>query len=139
MADTNSPNSPKRSLSADRRMNALEMRKSGSTYEKIGDALGISSQAAYQHVVKALQAIREKTNEAADEVRTLEITRIDTMIGVLWPRVLKGDYLAMDRVIKLMERRSKMLGLDAPTKSDITSDGIVTINFVDIVNGSEAD
>ena len=135
----NNPTAPKRTASAERRLRALELRKSGHTYEQIADDLGINVSAAYRHVVLALQAIREKTNEAADEVRTLEITRIDTMIGVLWPRVLKGDYLAMDRVIKLMERRSKMLGLDAPAKSEITSDGVVTINFVDIVNGSEAD
>lgn len=106
------------------------MRKSGHTYEQIADDLGINVSAAYRHVVLALQAIREKTNEAAEEVRTLEITRIDAMIGILWPRVTKGDYLAMDRVIKLMERRSKLLGLDAPTKSEAADALLIQVEYV---------
>lgn len=68
------------------------------------------------------------------------------MIGVLWPRVLKGDYLAMDRAIKLMERRAKLLGLDAPTKSEATDGLLIQVEYVnsphtaaELPSGTDAD
>jgi hypothetical protein len=45
------------------------------------------------------------------------------MITVLWPQVAKGNQGAVDRVLRIMERRAKLLGLDAPTKADVTSGG----------------
>jgi len=44
----------------------------------------------------------------------LDLDRIDSMIRVLWPQVQDGNHAAIDRVEKLMRRRSEMLGLDAP-------------------------
>ena len=135
----NNPTAPKMLTSAQRRIQALELRKAGYTYEQIGAALGITDTMAHKHVVKALGIINEKLSEATEELRTLEVHRIDAMIVVLWPRVLRGDYQAIDRVVKLMERRAKLLGLDAPTKQIVGMEGSVSINFVDIVNGSEPD
>ena len=58
---------------------------------------------------------------------------------VMYKKAEKGDYNAVDRCIKLMERRAKLLGLDAPAKSEIMSDGLLTISFTEIINGSEPD
>jgi len=137
--DLNSPTKPKMLTAAQRRVQALELRKAGYTFEQIGVALEITKQAACKHVTKALSVINDKLTESAEELRALEVQRIDAMIVVLWPRVLRGDYQAMDRVVRLMERRAKLLGLDAPTKQEIGIESELTINFVDIVNGSNED
>ena len=124
---------------AQRRVQALELRKAGYTYEQIGVALGISSQAAYKHVVKALGVINEKLSEATEELRTLEVQRLDRLFEVMYKKAEKGDMNAIDRCVRLMERRAKLLGLDAPAKQEIGLDSTISINFVDIVNGSESD
>ena len=134
--DLNSPTAPKMVTAAQRRVQALELRKAGYTYEQIGVALGISSQAAYKHVVKALGVINEKLSEATEELRTLEVQRLDRLFEVMYKKAEKGDMNAIDRCVRLMERRAKLLGLDAPAKQEIGLDSTISINFVDIVNGS---
>ena len=137
--DPNSPTRPKMTVSAERRVQALELRKAGYTFPQIAAALEISTQAAYKHVVKALEVIHNEISEKTEELRTLEVERIDTLYMVMYKKAEKGDYNAVDRCIKLMERRAKLLGLDAPAKSEIMSDGLLTISFTEIINGSEPD
>jgi hypothetical protein len=36
----------------------------------------------------------------------------------VWTKALNGDVRAVDSVLRIMERRAKLLGLDAPTKID---------------------
>ena len=40
-------------------------------------------------------------------------------ISALWPNVLAGKYGAIERLMQVLERRAKLLGLDAPVKVDI--------------------
>ena len=54
--------------------------------------------------------------ENVDEVRTIELQRLDSLLFSIWPEAQKGTLKAVDMVVKIMERRAKLLGLDAPTK-----------------------
>ena len=57
-------------------------------------------------------------------MRDLEAARLDAMLLPLWRRVQQGDERAVDRALKIMERRARLLGLDAPSKSEQSgSDG----------------
>ena len=102
----------------DRKLAALELRKQGMGFWDIAQKLGYkSSSGAYAAVVTALC---EVLREPAEEVRALEIERLDKMITHLMPYIDRPDaksswdikFSAMDRVIKLMDRRAKYLGLD---------------------------
>ena len=55
-----------------------------------------------------------------EELRAAEITRIDTLIESLWKPATHGSLGAVDRVIKLSERKAKLLGLDAASAVDMT-------------------
>ena len=37
----------------------------------------------------------------------------------VWDEAAKGEYAAIDRVLKILERRAKLLGLDMPVRHDI--------------------
>jgi hypothetical protein len=76
---------------------------------------------------------RQDTSEMADEVRTLELLRLDEYHEKLRPKVEKGDVQAIMACIKIQDRRSKYLGLDAPT--EIKQEGIIEL----IVTYGEAD
>jgi len=58
--------------------------------------------------------------ETAEEIRRLELERLDAMLFAIGPEVRKGSYGAIDRALKIMERRARLLGLDAPVKGALT-------------------
>lgn len=99
----------------DRQLKALELRKAGASYRAIAAQLGYSLTGAYKAVDKALTAT---LSEAAEPLRTLELERLDAMQVALWPQARQGNQGAVDRILRIMERRAKLLGLDAPTQVD---------------------
>jgi|SRR5215813_5942998 len=98
-----------------RQTEALRLRQSGHTFAKIAAALGYSDPACARDAV--LAALRDNVTEPNAEMRSLELARLDTLHGALWTKALGGDLGAIDRILKLMERRAKILGLDAPPKA----------------------
>jgi hypothetical protein len=99
-----------------RRRQAWELKKQGWTYQKIGEKLGISLSQASVDV--SGYAARLADEEFADTLRhrILDADRLEDMIGVLWDRVMAGDFAAMDMVLKIQTRKAKLLGMDSPTK-----------------------
>src|SRR5262245_7146320 len=95
-----------------RQTEALRLRQSGHTFAKIAAALGYSDPGCARDAV--LAALRDNVTEPNAEMRALELARLDALHEALWEKALGGDLPAVDRVLKVMERRSKMLGLDAP-------------------------
>lgn len=108
-----SKNSRRKALAADRSRQALELRMAGATYSRIASALGITKGAAHKAVARAMEAVRAESDEVAEAYRDLELARLDRMQMGLWNQARSGDLAAVDRVLRIMERRSKLLGLDA--------------------------
>jgi orotate phosphoribosyltransferase-like protein len=98
---------------AARRQEALELRKAGLTFERIGARMGVTKQTAHQLVLRAFGELREKLAETAEQVLTLELQRLDALTEALWPTATAGDPQAIDRVLRIMQRRAALLGLDA--------------------------
>jgi len=109
-----SKTSIRRLQAVERSKQALELRKGGASFPEIARALGYAAPAgAYQAVMSAL---RKTLKEPAEEVRTLEVARLDAMLLALWAQVKQGNQGAIDKALKVEERRARLLGLDAPTK-----------------------
>jgi hypothetical protein len=102
------------------RRQCLELRRSGLTYEEIGSRLGITRQGAHKHVKRALEQLAATTAEDASALRTLELLRLDRYLAGLDTSATNGDVGAVHAALKLAERRAKLLGLDAPTKQELT-------------------
>ena len=113
--------SPRRLNAAERQRQALELRKAGATYEVIAQKLGYRGPSSAYGAIKS--ALHKTLQPPADEVRALEIERLDALLLALWPQARQGNHGAIDRVLKVMERRARLLGLDAPTRTDITTGG----------------
>lgn len=112
-----------RERAALRRSTCFELRRAGWSYRAIGDKLGINPAQAYRYVRSALDEINARANEAVEEMRALELQRLDRLQSGLWTSAAGGDPKAAAVVLKVFERRAKLLGLDAPEKRDITTDG----------------
>lgn len=99
-----------------RQAEALELRRAGLGFEEIASRLGVGKSQAHRYVVAGLADARAQIRASADELKSEDLSRLDAMLTGLWPRARKGEAIAVDRVLKIMERRARLLGLDAPTK-----------------------
>lgn len=96
--------------SLSRTLEALEMRRQGFSYLQIARKLGYSYASGAEKAVR--RALKYVIREPAEAVRKMELDRLDEMLRSIWERVKKGDLLAMDRALRIEERRAKLLGLD---------------------------
>lgn len=102
----------------ERQAEALELRKAGLTYPEIAKRLGYSGkQAAYRAVATALAELAEETSASADQLRELENSRLDRLHTIAWQQATQNrDLTAIDRAIRISERRAKLYGLDLNEK-----------------------
>lgn len=119
---------------------ALALRAGGWDYPSIARELRYASRSAAHTAV--MEALNRQPMEDAPHMRDLELGRLDSLLRVALdhlhaehPLVSDGrivcdnqgaalvDYAAqlaaLDRVIRIMERRSKLMGLDAPVRKII--------------------
>ena len=98
---------------------ALELRMEGKTFEDIAKEAGYNSkQAAYDAVKRSLDAV---TREPAEELIKLDLERLDVLWQIQYLNAQGGDVQALAACMKLMERRARLLGLDAPQKQEVNA------------------
>lgn len=103
----------------DKEIKVLELKRSGATWDAIAEVVGYANGSG---AFKAYQRAMVRTmQQPADELRNAEVDRLDRLQRAFWfdaigskdqPPVLK----AAEFVLKVIDRRAKLLGLDAPTK-----------------------
>ena len=115
---------------------ALELRKEGHSYESISEQLGYSTRSASYKAV--MRRLRDMDRPAVSMLRELEVQRLDAMLYAVWNDVLQGDAGAVSTALKISERRSRLLGLDAPhnieakTRIDVLSWNPARRDFIEI-------
>lgn len=94
------------------RARALELHLAGATYQTIADQLGYASKASAHKVVReALDQLVMPEERPLDGVTDTAIARLDAMLVGLWPKARRGDVQAIDRVLKIEERRTALIAL----------------------------
>jgi hypothetical protein len=124
-----------REQAAERRLKAFELRKAGASFRQIGRELGVSEAQAHRDIMQALETLAKLTEPEVQHLRMIELQRLDEMQARLWPlithteinpvtgmRVPKPDQFAIDRVIRIMERRARLSGIDAPLRVNLDLD-----------------
>lgn len=103
----------------ERERQVLELRRAGATYDDCARAVGYATaQGAYLAYQRALK--RTLVETGAEEARQQELDRLDRLQRAVWPNALQGDLAAVNSVLRIMDRRARYLGLDAPIKHDLT-------------------
>lgn len=108
-----------------RRREVMRLRVRGNTLDEITDQWNtanpeqIVSRATIANDVKeSLRRSVEDNKLDTNQYRELLLARLDAALKAdkFQAQIEKGNLLAIDRLIKLTERYSKLLGTDAPTK-----------------------
>jgi hypothetical protein len=121
-----SETSPRHLIAAERRTEVLKLRREGYTYKEIGQRIGISSQMAHKVVRKELTRLWNLTDEEATSLRQLELDRLEELQTFVHPQAKEGSLKAVETLLKIAERRSRLLGLDAVTKVQVQNDLLPT-------------
>ena len=113
---------------------ALRLRTKGFEYSEIADRVGYRGESgAYKAVMAGL---KKTLQEPADELRKMEAERLDRMMAGLWDKAIDGDTWSVDRVLNIMERRARLLGLDKPPERDV---GDEAQKYLDLLNMARQD
>lgn len=103
---------------AERRVKALNLRKAGASYRAIARELQVDLATAWSDVQAELLALRTLATQAAEDVKALELQRLDALTAGLFAKATQhgGDARAVAALVRVSDRRAKLLGLDAPVK-----------------------
>jgi len=133
---------------AERDAECARLRARDHTYQQIADATGFTSASGARFAVE--RALARTITEPGEELRRIELMKLDALARAAW-RVLEArHYLvsqgrlirledgappleddgpvlqAIDRLLKISERRSRLLGLDSPVRMEV-----LTIDAID--------
>lgn len=105
----------------DRQRRLAEYRLGGITDQiTLAKRLGVNQSTISRDFAELDVQFRERAAEAIETAKGIDLDRLDAMIAGLWQKATNGDTWAIDRVIKCLERRAGLLGLDAPVKREIS-------------------
>lgn len=123
----NSETNPTAMRQIERAARAFQLRKSGLDYQDIADRIlqewtdegrqdelpaSWGKRYAHKDVIRTLEEYRSEISESLTEVLELEVSRLDALLAAVWEKAVAGKYEAIDRVLKIMDRRARHLGLD---------------------------
>jgi hypothetical protein len=127
-----------------RRKQVLDLYLGGRSFREIGSALQISHQMAHADVLAVCQEVATELHVGGRRAVAVEDMRLDGLLRAVWPlamgitmvkqpdgtvKPVRGEpnLKAVDRVIAISARRSRLLGLDAPKKMKLDVQGTATL------------
>lgn len=99
-----------RALAKRRKTRAVELVLNGCTYQQVAEQMGYANRGTVHRLVN--ETLAEHQVETVDDLRALEVARLDALQAAYWDRAISGkDLRAAAFVLKILDRRAKMLGL----------------------------
>lgn len=103
-----------------RRLKVMDLVVGGMPVASIAEHLSVSRKVVYDDINAKLTSMAESAPSTA-LYRQKHLHRITYLINVWWERA-HDDLGALDRIIKLMAREARLLGLDAPQTHMVHAD-----------------
>jgi hypothetical protein len=113
-----------RQVQAERRAQVMTLRLAGLPFNQIGAQLDppVSAQRAHQLYLDALARV---VKEPAEDVLKADLERLDLLWRAMLTRAAAGSARHAEVALRVLERRARMLGLDAPTRT------VAKVSFTD--------
>lgn len=103
---------------AERQELCLNLRRQGHTIREIAVLLGVSANTVWRDLKTTITDI---PRQEAEELRQQEVQRLDNLQRAIWEKATSGDLQAIDRCVRIIERRCKLLGLDLPPQMNVSA------------------
>lgn len=108
-----------RAAVAEQQVRCYELRLTGMSIVAISKATGIARSTVHDRIQSEISA---RVLPLADEVRKMELDRLDRWLAKLDAQIAKDQSVArnVEVAVRVSERRAKLLGLDAPERVEAT-------------------
>lgn len=116
-----------KALTEHRRTRVVELVTSGLSYEQAAAEVGYASRSAAWKAFH--RALADREAEAIDEHRATEVARLDAVQAAYWAEAVSGDVQAAQVVLRCIEARTKVLGLDQPSRASTRPRSIIAPGF----------
>ncbi|MFI9463771.1 hypothetical protein [Streptomyces xiamenensis] len=104
-----------------REVRVVELRLQGWGFEQIAAEVGYADRAgAHKAFSRAMQAALEEQAKDRNELAQAELERLDWVIRSMSPALAMGDHRAAQAILGAIDRRTRLLGLDAPQRAEVT-------------------
>jgi chemotaxis regulatin CheY-phosphate phosphatase CheZ len=125
-----------RALKTDR---MLELVASGHTVTEAAKELKISRKTGSQYYQDALAAAAERNQELRQHMLAQDLETLRQLLKRMMHLAISGDTAAARVVLGILDRRAKLLGLDAALKIEISNQRIDSVvrDIVDMVEGDD--
>lgn len=110
-----------------RRKEVVNLRGSGMKFDEISEYMKqkygelipdkYCGQSAYTDFRNEVARLKSEEGETASELKWLDNSRLEKLILASFDIAMEGNLKAMEIAVKLMERRAKLMGLDAPQQT----------------------
>lgn len=116
-----------REFLAERDLRIFQMRKAGTSVQEISKRFNLSTKAVNYGIQRQLARMNQEALLAYPEMLRMELERLDTLQQSIWPLtqhrkiamddgtevVVEPDLKAVQQALSIMDRRSKLLGMEA--------------------------
>lgn len=133
---------------AKRRSDVLTLAVAGHTVEKIAEVLtekykgeglaGITGRSVEITINHALEEWKARDAGNVEQVRAMQLTRLDAMLAAISTDALKGNLKAVDRVLRLEALRAKIAGTEAPRRLEVSGSIALGVEEAEIERGEQA-
>lgn len=143
------PSETQKMETARRRNQVIRLREAGATWEEIANVMldrhgeerlpsGWDRRYAYKDFYRELEKLNNEMERNLEKIRQVELRRLNRMMRGIWQEAIGSDDAtwqqqkdAIDRVLRIMKRRSDLIGLDAPEEYSISHDEVDWDEFTD--------
>lgn len=110
------PDPSGKTLAKWRKARCVQLALAGHSYDEIALEVGFANRGTAWRVVQ--DALNSRITEAVTEYRELELARLDALQAAHWPQAVAGSVRSADLVLRIIDRRTKLLGLDQARTDD---------------------
>jgi transposase-like protein len=128
-----------KALVAERKRQAWELYKAGVTnFAEIARQLDVTRNTIWRYVHQGLNALAKDSLDDTRQYRDLEVARCDAQLANMWPLAVDPQQepsvrlRAHEVVLRVAERRARLLGLDAAEKREHTGKDGAPIEFCNL-------
>lgn len=111
---------------AERDLRMFKQRQAGVATAEIAKRFGVTTQTVNKAIQRQLEKLNREAFLAYPEVLRMELERLDSLQSAIWPltqhrkvklddgseMMVEPDIKAINQVLQIMDRRSKLLGMD---------------------------
>ena len=123
----------------ERDMRIFKMRQAGTSVNEIARRFGISTSSVSRSIQRQLETMNKEAILAYPEVLRMELERLDNLQQAIWPMTqhrrvvmddgtemqVEPDLKAIQQVLSIMDRRTKLLGMEQ-TNVNVNVDGNIS-------------